>query len=104
MTKLEWGATSPKRLMWSEAIAWCEALGDGWRAPTVEELISVWDYEAGKARIEGFRSNGYWSAFTYVPSPSRAWFVLLIDGHVVAFNKGGNFYVRAVRTVEEDVR
>ncbi len=42
-------------------------------------------------------SSGYWSSTTYADFPTYAWFVYFYDGYMVAYNKAGDFYVRAVR-------
>jgi hypothetical protein len=49
-----------KYLVWSEAIDYCDKLGDGWRFPSIEELETIYSQLAYKG-IENFQSDMYWS-------------------------------------------
>jgi hypothetical protein len=49
----------PKRMRWVEANSECEALGDGWRLPTKDELNLLY---LNKDRIGGFSKGNYWSS------------------------------------------
>ena len=54
---LEWGKTCEKELNWEDAKQWCEEQGEGWRLPTIIELLEA--YHGG---INGFGTSYYWSA------------------------------------------
>ena len=80
---------------WNDAIAACEALGDGWHLPTKEELNLLF---SNKEKIDGFKEGGYWSCSEY--STPHAWFQRWYSGYPGSqgyYNKAGAFYVRAVR-------
>jgi len=49
-----------KYLVWSEAVDYCNKLGDGWRFPSIEELETIYSQLAYKG-IENFQSDMYWS-------------------------------------------
>ena len=44
---------------WLDAKKACEALGEGWRLPTKDELNSMY---VNKNTIGGFSTNSYWSS------------------------------------------
>ena len=47
---LEWQADVPdKRFTWKEAKDYAASLGDGWRLPTIKELLILVDYESGNS-------------------------------------------------------
>jgi hypothetical protein len=90
--KLDWGKTADKEMTWQEAKEWCESQGEGWRMPTRVELI-----EACDNKIEGFKSDSYWSSTTYASYTSSAWFVNLSISFVSYSAKATSYYVRCVR-------
>jgi hypothetical protein len=98
---LEWGDTSPRRMIWKEAKEWCEGQGGGWLMPTIQELISVIDYSKNNlaTSVDGFQSDPYWSATTYAYPDNQynAWIVSFDDGGVYGDSKAGTFLVRCVR-------
>jgi len=102
-TGLEWLTPASPPFPWREAMAWCEALGHGWRAPTIEELVTLVDYSAvtpaivEPLRIHTTASDFHWSSSTYANFPAFAWTVNFFDGNVFADNKSYVFRVRAVR-------
>ena len=81
------------KMNWWDAKKACEALGDGWRLPTVEELKFL---RVNQTIIGGFASSDYWSSSEYSASAA----------HYVGFYGGSNAYgkdfdgtnVRAVRS------
>lgn len=90
--ELAWGPEHPTGLPWDVGRAWCEALGDGWRMPTLGELRLAW--EDGTARSV-HRLGFYWSSSEH--SPSHAWCVGFYAGRVCATSKSVRYHVRAVR-------
>ena len=75
------------RYTWDEAR---ELEGDGWRLPTIFELITLQqEYEHGDDKY-------FWSASTYVGNPADAWNVLFYNGLDYAYYKIRYYYVRLV--------
>jgi len=71
-----------------------------WRLPTVQELISIVDYERrGPAIDPTFKAAAfyYWSATSFT-LPFNAWFVDFLGGNVFFDGKSLDFSVRAVRS------
>ena len=80
---------------WNDAIAACEALGDGWHLPTKEELNLLF---SNKEKIDGFKEGDYWSCSEY--STTGAWAQFWYSGnpgYQVGYSKTAAYYVRAVR-------
>ena len=89
----------PKNLdgayIWNDAIAACEALGDGWHLPTKEELNLLF---SNKEKIDGFKEGAYWSCSEY--STTGAWAQYWYSGnpgYQDGYSKTAAYYVRAVR-------
>ena len=95
---MEWLETG-KRLPWEEAVDYCQALGGGWRLPTIEELISLVDFSRDNPATEevGIKSERYWSATVNANYPGGAWYAYFHNGSVNYGSKSYNLYVRAVR-------
>ena len=96
MNNLEWSEAHPP-LTWNGAVRFAENSVDGWRLPTVQELIDCWDYEVGKPKFEEFLDKIYWSSNASVNNASLAWCVCFYSGHVDNYMKGCNYHVRLVR-------
>ena len=80
---------------WNDAIAACEALGDGWHLPTKEELNLLF---SNKEKIDGFKEGDYWSCSE--DSTAYAWsqyWASGAPGYQVNYVKTHAGYVRAVR-------
>lgn len=77
----------------------------GWRAPTRSELLSIRDAnQPGKQAINtnyfpGTAGDWYWTADTFEPDPSYAWFVYFVTG----YNNRGNAY-SGFKTYTQHVR
>jgi len=91
---------------WDDAMAECEALGDGWHLPTKGELNLLY---LNKDAIGGFVKDYYWSSTESEHNADKAWrkdFTngLLFAGAKDSYKTGtdtgtvrGTYYVRAVR-------
>jgi len=100
MSDLEWQQDPSKdRMTWQEAIAYAESIGDGWRLPTVQELISQLDFTKSSPATSkpGWGLHWYWSSTTYAGDPDGAWSVNFDFGGVGGNDKGFDGYVRCVR-------
>jgi hypothetical protein len=93
--------TAPGTFTWEKAVKYCGEMGDGWRLPIIEELISIVDYSRLDPAIDPVFSNAqsslYWSSTTYAGSPDGAWYVGFGVGGVGYRSKSGRNSVRAVR-------
>ncbi|MBI3188133.1 MAG: DUF1566 domain-containing protein [Gammaproteobacteria bacterium] len=103
------GGVTPATYSWDNALAYCNALSFAghadWRLPNVKELHSILD--AGKNASPtintGYFTDAqaayYWSATTFVDTPSMAWYVDFSIGLVMTspLDKLELNYVRCVR-------
>ena len=55
----------PEYMNWYDAKKACDALGNGWRLPTKEELLDMFN---NRDKIEGSSINYYWSSTEYAGS------------------------------------
>ena len=82
---------------WGGAISWADGLTwldkDDWRMPTMDELSTIY---TNRASIGTYRASTYWSATD--TGPINAVNIYFFNGYVNVSSKGGNRYVRAVRT------
>lgn len=92
---IEWHADTLS-LRWTEACDHARALGDGWRMPTVAELVTLWNYDAGVAVLPDTK-GWHWSAS--VTPDWCAWAVHLSQGYVQDLEINQENKVRLVRTV-----
>lgn len=81
----------PTQMNWADAKKACEALGEGWRLPTRDELNSMY---INKNKIGGFRPSPYWSS---TEIPPFAWNQYFNYGGRITDSKEHMNYVRAVR-------
>jgi hypothetical protein len=87
---LEWGEESSEELNWEEAKKWCKEQGEGWRLPTILELLQAY-YDD----IEGFGTGYHWSSTEYPKTGARC--VSFSDGSVSSLYKTYSHSVRCVR-------
>ena len=81
------------RFTWDEAKEACEALGEGWRLPTKNELNEIY-----KNRVGGFANYGYWSSTEY--DNYGAWVQNFSNGSQYSLYKFYDYFnVRAVRAL-----
>jgi hypothetical protein len=92
---LEWGPVG-ESMGWGEAK---ELEKDGWRLPTVQELVGLWEYETGNPRkkFEDMAMKNFWSSASTVFNVHNAWYVNFADGFVSVSSKLYNCNVRCVR-------
>ena len=98
---LEWQADVPdKTFTWKEAKAYAASLGDGWRLPTIQELLTLVDYTKHNPACSVFPdcpSEWFWSSSAYSGSTSYAWSVHFYYGYTVYHDVGNYLRVRCVR-------
>lgn len=84
----------PNRMIWDDAKKLCQALGEGWRLPTKNELNILYK---NKAIIGGFSNEySYWSSMD-AERPTIAWVQYFEDGYQASISKRNPAFVRAVR-------
>jgi hypothetical protein len=106
-TDLTWsrGNVGGKHLNWADAKKACEALSlcghKDWRLPTIQELLTLVDYERKEPAIDpAFQceSNWYWTSTAAASSPSGcAWVVYFSGGTSSWGSRDYELCVRAVR-------
>lgn len=98
---LEWQADVPDRTFtWAEAKEYAASLGDGWRLPTIKELLTLVDYEKYKPACSVFPNcpqDTFWSSSAYSGVATSAWGVFFDFGNVYSSGVGNTYRVRCVR-------
>jgi len=99
-TGLEWSLESYGPLPWDKIPDLCRDLGNGWRCPTIEELVTLVDYGRyyPATELPKTKSMFYWSSSTYAGYPAYAWYVYFFYGNVGSSAKTYYDYVRCVRS------
>lgn len=98
---LEWQADVPdEKFTWEAAKAYAASLGDGWRLPTVQELLSLVDYTKIKPACSIFPdcpSELFWSSSALSGDSTGAWSVYFYYGNTYGNDVSVNCRVRCVR-------
>lgn len=105
LLSVEWYPTSIRADTWQEAMDKVASLGDGWRAPTRAELVTLIDDTRRDPAVdveffENLPADWHWSSSDVVGWPGYAWFVYFGDGGVDYSRRLGSGFVRPVREVE----
>ena len=87
---------------WEESIDYANTLGDGWRLPTIEELVSIIDFTTymPACKIDSCLSSCYWSSSPSAYNSSDAWYVNFGGGGVSYYSKDYDDYARCVRELK----
>ena len=103
---LEWQAEVPAReFTWAEAKEYAESLGDGWRLPTIKELLTLVDYEQVGPACSVFPdcpSDWFWSSSALSGYSTGAWLVYFSNGYSYSGVVGNGYRVRCVRDVKAE--
>jgi hypothetical protein len=110
-TDLVWARAESSEEMNHEAAAkFCAAVGDGFRMPTIQERLSLVDYDRHEPAIDtaffDSQKSGWswtstdaaWSKDAKTGKASAAWVVSLGDGYAYGGRRGDGAFVRAVRS------
>ena len=95
-TGLKWSKENFGPMSWEAAM---ESLPEGWRLPTIDELLSIVDDAKHDPATElaDMLSEDYWSSTTYaLNTDGYAWLVPFYDGLGDYGYKSLSYYVRAV--------
>ena len=84
----------PKEMNWDDAKKACEALGEGWRLPTLDELNILYQ---NKDKIALSMYGYYWSSREDGGYSSWVWVKNLVSGYQDSFRKSTANHVRAIR-------
>jgi len=96
-TGLEWALGTAGPMTWYDAMKRFDG-SNGWRLPTIKELLSIIDYEKGKLSIDAdIVLSYYWSSTTLADYTGHAWGVSLRYGYVYFGYKTGTYCVLPVR-------
>ena len=98
-TNLEWEKEHSGPMTWAEAVKYAKKIGNGWRLPTRNELISLIDDRLFNpaSSFPEMPFEQFWSSSSYAGSASHAWFVYFGYGYVDNLDKTNTFCVRCVR-------
>ena len=77
-----------------------------WRLPSVEELITLFDYKSKESIADqliaqgyiGVQASYYWSSTTCASNTNYAWYMYMGDGYAGNYDKTSYFYVWPVRS------
>ena len=101
---LKWSKENFGPMSWDKTIKQFDG-SNGWRLPTVEELITLVDRTKldPATDLPKMLSSFYWSSATYAYYSGIAWYVHFYFGYDNYYLKSNAYYVRAVRTEKEKI-
>lgn len=98
---LEWQADVPdKTFTWQQGKDYAASLGDGWRLPTVKELLTLVDYEKRAPACGVFPDcpdEWFWSSSALSGYSTFAWSVYFSYGNTHFNDVSDAYRVRCVR-------
>lgn len=101
-TGLRWQrGVAPVAKTWVDAVAYCSTVGDGFRLPSVKELMTIVDFNkvAVKADpvFEGTTATGMWTSSPRAKNSSYAWLINFDNGLASNQAKTSSYQVRCVK-------
>lgn len=98
---LEWQADVPdEHFTWEDAKAYAASLGDGWRLPTIKELLTLVDYDRKSPACSVFPDcprDWFWSSSPVSGYATLAWGVHFCGGSANRYDVSNTYRVRCVR-------
>jgi len=94
-TGLKWEMRTLTQMTWNDAII----APVGWRLPTLEELLLVFDYNIHNpaTKLPGMIASYYWSSTTFSESNDLAWYVDFYYGSSCYDHKSRIYCARYVK-------
>ena len=83
------------KMSWDQALIACSNLGDGWKLPTKDELLVIYQ---NKDLVGGFNSKRYWSSTPDEDNSEMAYDISFLMGNGLFNFKRTENYVRAVKS------
>ena len=84
-----------RKMNWEDSKAACDKLGKGWRLPTKDEMLFLFE---NQEKIIGLTESGYWSSEEYKLNVGFAWQTRIQSGEQYFTAKENNGLVRAVKS------
>ncbi len=104
-TGLEWSNDDLGEFTWDEVLETIEKnlSNTDWRLPTIDELFAIINHSKTNPATDlpKMEPSYYWSATTYAPDTTSAWWVYFGNGAVSDSDKMNPYYVRLVRDKKE---
>ena len=103
--KLFWDSGySAKSMSWDDAVVYCSDKGEGWRLPTVQEIVTILDYinldPAFNGMFPNERSSYYWTGTeSPIRKPGYAWALFSTYGNIFFRTKNNNHLVKCVKSL-----
>ena len=83
---------------WTTALSMCQALGEGWRLPTIYEIEHIF----ANNEMFDFANYGFWAYWTREEiNGEQAFGFSGLEGIIIQESKNERFYVRAVKTISK---
>ena len=98
-TGLDWSLETHGLMAFDKALHYCENFGDSWRLPTIQELLSIFDYSkiGAVTDLPDMRLSYYWSSDIYAYGSNCVWGVYFYNGAVDYGTNTLHHYIRCVR-------
>ena len=96
-TGLNWPLKTYGPIAFDESLHYCENFGDSWRLPTIQELLSIFDYSQSSTDLPDMKLTYYWSNEEFIKDKNCAWGVYFYTGSVEFGIKTIRHYIRCVR-------
>ena len=93
-TGLEWSLETQGPMPFESP---CKSCYNGWRLPTIQELLSIFDYSRLSTDLPGMKMSHYWSSDIYAYDSNCVWGVYFYNGAVDYGTNTLHHYIRCVR-------
>ena len=94
-TGLEWSLETHGPMTFDESQ--CKSLENSWRLPTIQELLTLFNYSQSSTDLPDMKLTYYWSSDIYARDKHNVYGVYFYDGSVEFGIKTIRHYIRCVR-------